>query len=121
DTTLLSQQYSQIILHMASTMAETSSSNVRDNRPSNKLQSRLPSLKIEITSVTTWNVAIPLLSPLASSPKSSFDQSAVASSQNQAEKPADEVKKTPVFKKWQHPASPFCYDQTTFVQPFISV
>ncbi|KAJ4866502.1 hypothetical protein Rs2_51973 [Raphanus sativus] len=102
-------------------MAETSSSTVRDERPSNKLQRRLPSLKIEITPVTSWNVAIPLLSPLASSPKSSFDQSAVALCQNQAEKPAHEVKKTPVLKKWQHPASPFCYDQTTLVQPFISV
>ncbi|KAJ0245578.1 Uncharacterized protein HA466_0180270 [Hirschfeldia incana] len=96
-------------------------SNVRYTRPSNKLQRRLPSLKIETTSVTTWNVAIPLLSPLASSPKSSFDQSAVALSQNQTKKSADEVKKTPVFKKWQHPASSFCYDQTTFVQTFISV
>ncbi|CAH8385413.1 unnamed protein product [Eruca vesicaria subsp. sativa] len=106
---------------MAYTMTNTSSSNVRDERQSNRLQRRLPSLKIEITSVTTWNVAIPLLSPLASSPKSSLDQSDVSPSHNQAEKPAEEVKKTPVFKKWQHPASPFCYDQTTFVQPFISV
>uniref|UniRef100_A0A1J3JN96 Uncharacterized protein, chloroplastic n=1 Tax=Noccaea caerulescens TaxID=107243 RepID=A0A1J3JN96_NOCCA len=106
---------------MDSTMPITSTSGENEQQP-NRLHKRAPSLKIELVSVSNLNVAIPLLSPLAPSPTSSLDQSHVHPLQNETEKP--EEKKTPVFKKWQHPAGPFCYDyeqQATFVQPLIPV
>ncbi|XP_006414707.2 uncharacterized protein At4g14450, chloroplastic [Eutrema salsugineum] len=106
---------------MASTMPKTSTSGAGNEQQPKRLQRRAPSLKIELASVSTWNVAIPLLSPLASSPKISFDQFNVPPPQNRIEKPTEEEKKTPVFKKWQHPASPFCYEQAAFVPPFIPV
>ncbi|CAA7012871.1 unnamed protein product [Microthlaspi erraticum] len=32
------------------------------------------------------------------------------------------VEKTPVFKTWQHPAAPFCYEPSSmFVPPFVPV
>ncbi|VYS62663.1 unnamed protein product [Arabidopsis thaliana] len=103
-------------------MQRTSSSAASNERQRSQLQRRAPSLMIKPTSFSNWNVAIPLLSPLAPSLTSSFDQSHVPPPQNKTEIPVEEeVKKTPVFKKWQHPASPFCYEPTTFVPPFIQV
>ncbi|CAH8276705.1 unnamed protein product [Arabidopsis lyrata] len=105
---------------MASTMQRTSSSAANNEMQHSQLQRRAPSLIIKPTS-TNWNMAIPLLSPLAPSPRSSFNQSHVPPPHNKTEKPVEEVKKTPIFKKWQHPASPFCYEQTTFVPPFMKL
>ncbi|CAL9225329.1 unnamed protein product [Arabidopsis halleri] len=107
---------------MASTMQRTSSSAARNEMQRSQLQRRTPSLMIKPTSsFSNWNVAIPLLSPLALSPTSSFHQSHVPPPHNKTGKPVEEVKKTPDFKKWQHPASPFCYEQTTFVPPFMKL
>ncbi|CAA7028098.1 unnamed protein product [Microthlaspi erraticum] len=110
---------------MASTMPITSTCGENEQQP-NRLHKRAPSLKIELVSVSNVNVAIPLLSPLAPSPTSSLDQSHVHPPQKKTGKPVveeEEEKKTPVFRKWQHPAVPFCYDyaQAMFVQPFIPV
>ncbi|KAG7542945.1 hypothetical protein ISN45_Aa07g028850 [Arabidopsis thaliana x Arabidopsis arenosa] len=107
-------------ISMASTMQRTSSSAAKNEMQHSQLQRRAPSLIIKPTS-TNWNMAIPLLSPLAPSPRSSFKQSHVPPPHNKTEKPMEEVKKTPVFKKWQHPASPFCYEPTTFVPPFMKL
>ncbi|KAL1200053.1 hypothetical protein V5N11_030279 [Cardamine amara subsp. amara] len=108
---------------MASTMHPTSNTIAeKEQQQRSRLQRRAPSLMIKPESVSTWNMAIPLLSPLAPTPRSSFDQSYVPQPKNKTEKPVEEViKKTPVFKKWQHPASPFCYEPVTFVPPFIPV
>ncbi|KAM7485214.1 hypothetical protein LguiA_001223 [Lonicera macranthoides] len=106
-------------------MATTTRRNSDDRRPPSRLQRRAPS-SIQINPVTDWNVAIPLLSPLITSP-SSPNRTAEAKSSNkeesrrehlQAPAPAPEKEKPVVYKKWQHPAAPFCYESVTFV-PFV--
>lgn len=66
-------------------------------------------------------MAIPLLSPLITSPvspdagnlKSAINR--IANSSNSSKK--EEVKKeVPVFKKWQHPAAPFCHEPAPLIQ-----
>ncbi|XP_010450037.1 PREDICTED: uncharacterized protein At4g14450, chloroplastic-like [Camelina sativa] len=109
---------------MASKMQRTTSCTTGNEQQRSQLQRRGPSLMIKPASFSNWNVVIPLLSPVAPSPTSSFnDQSHVPPPpQNKTEKQGEEeVKKTPVFKKWKHPASPVSYEPTTFVLPFISV
>ncbi|XP_074293534.1 uncharacterized protein At4g14450, chloroplastic-like [Silene latifolia] len=79
-------------------------------RQSNRLQSRAPA-SILVNRSTEWNVAIPLLSPLASSPpsinrtveiESRLDPTARTTS-SKADGDAQSR-----FKKWQ--AAPFCYE-----------
>ncbi|KAG7626285.1 hypothetical protein AtNW77_Chr3g0182591 [Arabidopsis thaliana] len=89
-------------------------------RQPSRLQKRPPALKIvpATPAANNWNTAIPLLSPLALSPESSpVDQPPVEKNQSTAVA----VEKTPVFKKWQHPAAPFYYESSTFVPPFVPV
>ncbi|XP_021722031.1 uncharacterized protein At4g14450, chloroplastic-like [Chenopodium quinoa] len=88
-------------------MADTSSSNRR--RQSSRLQRRAPA-SIQVLRPTDWNVAIPLLSPLASSPPSINRTVEIDSSASQTTSSRAEQTKPIVFKKWQHPAVPFCYD-----------
>lgn len=74
------------------------------------------------------NVAIPLLSPLITSPTSpESDDLKAAINAFSNSVPKEEVKKEhtekkPVmaFKKWQHPAAPFCYEPAPLV-PFVCV
>ncbi|GMH08518.1 hypothetical protein Nepgr_010358 [Nepenthes gracilis] len=89
-------------------MADTST---RRRFPS-RLQRRAPA-SIQINRSSDWNVAIPLLSPLASSPPSNrlFDQTAeIESRKNHHQMASGSEQKPAVFKKWQHPASPFFYE-----------
>ncbi|TKY53701.1 PH-1 protein [Spatholobus suberectus] len=88
------------------------------NRPSrrqpSRLQSRAPS-SLQINRAVDWNVAIPLLSPLASSPPPPPPP--------QKEEPPQQRRQSAepekvVFKKWQHPAAPFCYEPASVVPPF---
>ncbi|GLT61823.1 hypothetical protein SLA2020_345030 [Shorea laevis] len=76
-----------------------------------RLQRRAPvSLQIR-PPVSSWNVAIPLLSPLATSPKAS-DPLVVREEpprQEQRRNHSAEPEKL-VFKMWQHPAAPFCHE-----------
>ncbi|EOA18982.1 hypothetical protein CARUB_v10007627mg, partial [Capsella rubella] len=112
------------LISMASTMQRTNSTAIVNEQQRSQLQTRQgPSLVIKPVSLTNWNITIPLLSPVDTSPTSSFDQSHVPTPQNKTEKPEEDeaIKKTPVFKKWKHPASPVSYEPTTFVLPFISV
>ncbi|CAA7012872.1 unnamed protein product [Microthlaspi erraticum] len=82
-----------------------------------RLQKRPPALNITPAAENSWKAPIPLLSPLALSPESPVDQPPV---ENQTKAAA--VEKTPVFKTWQHPAAPFCYEpSSTFVPPFVPV
>ncbi|CAN1123165.1 Uncharacterized protein At4g14450, chloroplastic [Linum perenne] len=55
-----------------------------------------------------WNVAIPLLSPVETSPTSIERKQQQNQILNQQR--GGEADKPIVFKKWQHPAAPFCYE-----------
>ncbi|RDY09635.1 putative protein, chloroplastic, partial [Mucuna pruriens] len=87
------------------------------NRPSrrqpSRLQSRAPS-SLQINRAVDWNVAIPLLSPLASSPPPPPPP-------QKEEPPQQRQPEKVVFKKWQHPAAPFCYEPASVVPPFVNV
>uniref|UniRef100_A0A0D3BCW3 Uncharacterized protein n=2 Tax=Brassica TaxID=3705 RepID=A0A0D3BCW3_BRAOL len=75
------------------------------------------SLNIVPAPANNWTTAIPLLSPLALSPESPVNQPPV---ENQTKAVTATV--APVFKTWQHPAAPFCYEpSSTFVPPFVPV
>uniref|UniRef100_A0A7N0V6Q4 Uncharacterized protein n=1 Tax=Kalanchoe fedtschenkoi TaxID=63787 RepID=A0A7N0V6Q4_KALFE len=103
---------------------------------STRLQRRAPT-SLQITApARTWNVAIPLLSPIAASLVGhNRDMAKIASSgpeeedevmqkkrniisrgydekknDNKAEK-FEQAKKTVLLKKWQHPKAPFHYEQ----------
>ncbi|KAK6914061.1 hypothetical protein RJ641_021382 [Dillenia turbinata] len=102
-------------------MAETKGRNSNRKQPS-RLQ-RIAPASIQITPVSDWKVAIPLLSPLATSPSSpprnlTAEIKSKESGQNQQSLPADQK---PVFKKWQHPAAPFCYESAPLMPPFVPV
>ncbi|XP_019059127.1 PREDICTED: uncharacterized protein At4g14450, chloroplastic-like [Tarenaya hassleriana] len=97
----------------------TTSSAAENRRQTSRLQRRAPPLKITPVPAGEWNAAIPLLSPLAASPPVAADQISWPPSKSPAVEDATE--KTPVFKKWQHPAAPFYYETAPFVPPFIPV
>ncbi|KAL0676733.1 hypothetical protein Bca4012_004714 [Brassica carinata] len=81
------------------------------------LLKRPPSLNIVPAPANNWATAIPLLSPLALSPESPVNQPPV---ENQTKAVTATV--SPIFKTWQHPAAPFCYEpSSTFVPPFVPV
>ncbi|CAE5968357.1 unnamed protein product [Arabidopsis lyrata] len=88
-------------------------------RQPSRLQKRPPALKLvpATPAANNWKTAIPLLSPLALSPESSPVEQPPVENQTTAKA----VEKTPVFKKWQHPAAPFYYESSTFVPPFVPV
>ncbi|XP_062108135.1 uncharacterized protein At4g14450, chloroplastic-like [Humulus lupulus] len=107
-------------------MAEVSrpSSVPGTHRQPSRLQRRAPA-SLQISPVSDWNVAIPLLSPLVSpsSPKA-LDRTVDNKSRDdhhQRLRQSSEPEKPIVFKKWQHPAAPFCYDSTPLVRPFVPV
>ena len=85
-------------------MAESHSRTRPSRRKPSRLQSRAPS-SLQINRALEWNVAIPLLSPLASSPPP-LPLPPQKEDPPQQQRPTEKV----VFKKWQHPAAPFCYD-----------
>ncbi|XP_047336875.1 uncharacterized protein At4g14450, chloroplastic-like [Impatiens glandulifera] len=95
-------------------------------RQSSRLQRQAPA-SLQINPISDWNVAIPLLSPLVTSPESSRDWTTLemkkSSSSSSAVHQTKDLEKTPttVFKKWHHPASPFCYESapTPHLMPFI--
>ncbi|XP_044497947.1 uncharacterized protein At4g14450, chloroplastic-like [Mangifera indica] len=97
-------------------MAEPSR-NKTATQPS-RLQRRRPA-SLQISPASSWNVAIPLLSPLASSP-TSIDVAAEIKSRTESRQEQRRDGEKPVFKKWQHPAAPFCYE-TPPIKPFFSV
>uniref|UniRef100_A0A2P2J2Q0 Uncharacterized protein n=1 Tax=Rhizophora mucronata TaxID=61149 RepID=A0A2P2J2Q0_RHIMU len=85
-----------------------------------RLQRRRPaSLQISpaYAGSSCWNVAIPLLSPLDASPtagqmKLRREEIPPPPQRNQ------EVEKPLVFKKWQHPAAPFCCESAPIAPSF---
>lgn len=95
-----------------------------NRRLSSRLQKRAPA-SIKISPPMEWNVAIPLLSPLDGSPPSlpirtSEMKPKKEDSRNNARK-INEPEKAPavVYKKWQHPAAPFCYNESSPMRPFM--
>ncbi|KAG9441475.1 hypothetical protein H6P81_017329 [Aristolochia fimbriata] len=96
-------------------------------RPSGRLQRRAPaSIQVRPASsfASEWKVAIPLLSPLATSPPSLFaDPKAAAAAEEEAaargcdrrSSSSSEGEKV-VSRSWQHPAAPFCYEPPARVQ-----
>ncbi|KAK4266110.1 hypothetical protein QN277_027079 [Acacia crassicarpa] len=91
----------------------------RKQQQPSRLQMRAPS-SLQVNRSYDWNVAIPLLSPLASSPPPvklgapATEREEARQQQRQQEAEPEKV----VFKKWQHPAAPFCYEQASVAPPF---
>ncbi|XP_028780652.1 uncharacterized protein At4g14450, chloroplastic-like [Neltuma alba] len=84
-----------------------------------RLQMRAPS-SLQVNRSCDWNVAIPLLSPLASSPppvKLGAPATEREEARQQQRQQGAEPEKV-VFKKWQHPAAPFCYEPPSVAPPF---
>ncbi|TXG72266.1 hypothetical protein EZV62_000845 [Acer yangbiense] len=107
---------------MADASRRNSDDSARRQQQQSRLQRRRPA-SLQISPVSTWNVAIPLLSPLASSPKSieqammEMKKSSSSSSSRPDSRQEQRVEsEIPVFKKWQHPAAPFCYE-TPSIKP----
>ncbi|KAK4732522.1 hypothetical protein R3W88_025510 [Solanum pinnatisectum] len=94
-----------------------------DRRNPSRLQRRAPA-SIQINRPTDWNVAIPLLSPLITSPaspdagnlKSVINRLSNSNSSSSNSKKEEVKKELPVFKKWQHPAAPFCHEPAPLIQ-----
>ncbi|XP_022722013.1 uncharacterized protein At4g14450, chloroplastic-like [Durio zibethinus] len=109
---------------MSTTPRTTSAVDGGDRRQPSRLQRRAPA-SLQINPISSWNVAIPLLSPLASSPPS-IDRRTTEKreepprQEQQRQSQATEPEKL-VFKMWQHPAAPFCYEPSPFVPSFVPV
>ncbi|KAL6989854.1 hypothetical protein U1Q18_015604 [Sarracenia purpurea var. burkii] len=97
-------------------MAETAVRSSGNRRPSTRLQRQAPA-SIQISPASDWKAAIPLLSPLITSPASHDRTVEINSSYNQHhhQNRVTEPEKPIAFKKWQHPAAPFCYDPAPLV------
>ncbi|KAJ6689268.1 hypothetical protein OIU85_005650 [Salix viminalis] len=101
---------------MSDTLRNTNSTAAR-SRPS-RIQLRRPaSLQISPPSSSSWNVAIPLLSPLITSP-TAMDTKSREDPPPSSRIQVTEGEKPVVFKKWQHPAAPFCYESAPFKPSF---
>ncbi|XP_010104059.2 LOW QUALITY PROTEIN: uncharacterized protein At4g14450, chloroplastic [Morus notabilis] len=91
-------------------------------RQPSRLQRRAPA-SLQISPVSDWNVAIPLLSPLASpsSPPPPPNSKPLDRTADNKSRDADSDKPpVVVFKKWQaHPAAPFSYEPPKIVRPFV--
>ncbi|CAL5337467.1 unnamed protein product [Camellia sinensis] len=100
-------------------MAETPMSS-GSRRPPSRLQRRAPA-SIQVNPASDWKTAIPLLSPLITSPPP-YDQTVEMKScnnQHHHHNQGTEPEKPMVFKKWQHPAAPFCYEPPPPLVPFV--
>ncbi|XP_057475209.1 uncharacterized protein At4g14450, chloroplastic-like [Actinidia eriantha] len=96
-------------------MAEAATRRSGGQRLSSRLQRRRPA-SIQINPVTDWKAAIPLLSPLITSPTSQDLTADIKSCNNQLHRnQASDPEKPIVFKKWHHPAAPFCYEPAPLV------
>ncbi|KAI3504181.1 hypothetical protein L1887_32726 [Cichorium endivia] len=88
---------------------------IKDKRQPSRLQRRAPA-SIQVTPVGHWNVAIPLLSPLVTSPDVKRNCNDIMKEEcrrvvNSDNMVTSEAEKAPiVYKKWQHPAAPFYYE-----------
>ncbi|MBA0858034.1 hypothetical protein Goshw_020543 [Gossypium schwendimanii] len=111
---------------MSTTANKITSTNGGDRRQPSRLQRRAPA-SLQISPVASWNIAIPLLSPLACSPPSidrrtteRTEEPPPRQEQQQRQSQKTEPEKL-VFKMWQHPAAPFCYEPASLVPSFVPV
>ncbi|KAK1418847.1 hypothetical protein QVD17_27994 [Tagetes erecta] len=96
---------------------------VKPKSQPSRLQRRAPA-SIQVTPATQWNVAIPLLSPLVTSPEVKRNCVNSNSNSNSDNRIVSEPEKVPIVcKKWQHPAAPFYYEPAPmmFLQSICSV
>lgn len=111
-------------------MAESTGRRGCHQQPS-RLQRRAPPT-LQINRSTDWNVAIPLLSPLASSPPSNLTaeiesgrdlylQAASRTSGGSDQSKQSAATAAASFKKWQNPAAPFYYNAAPMMAPFVRV
>ncbi|KAF5736764.1 hypothetical protein HS088_TW14G00917 [Tripterygium wilfordii] len=91
-----------------------SSSRIQQSR----LQRRRPAT-LQVNRAPEWNVAIPLLSPLATSPKAVEIMTDLPRQKEPQQRM--EPEKPVAFKKWQHPAAPFFYEPPQLRQAFAPV
>ncbi|PWA46386.1 hypothetical protein CTI12_AA509200 [Artemisia annua] len=85
-------------------MSSQTSKPKRQQQSTTRLQRRAPA-SIQVSPATTWNVAIPLLSPLISSPEPH-----IVNTEKVAAPTENKTAPAPVYKMWQHPAAPFYYE-----------
>ncbi|XWS53841.1 hypothetical protein CRYUN_Cryun10bG0034900 [Craigia yunnanensis] len=109
---------------MSTTPRKISAINSVDRRQPSRLQRCAPA-SLQINPVSSWNVAIPLLSPIASSPPSIDRRMTEKREEPQRREQKRQSQKTEperlVYKMWQHPALPFCYEPATLVPSFVPV
>ncbi|XP_058211956.1 uncharacterized protein At4g14450, chloroplastic-like [Rhododendron vialii] len=101
-------------------MAEAAMRSSGNLRQPSRLQRRAPA-SIQISPATDWKAAIPLLSPLITSPTSddlAAEIQSCGNSNNNNKNHHNEAEKPTAFKKWQHPAAPFSYEPAPFVPLF---
>ncbi|KAF7807015.1 uncharacterized protein G2W53_039176 [Senna tora] len=121
---------SSILLISTLSMAEAQENDAGagSRRQPSRLQRRAPS-SLLVNRPCDWNVAIPLLSPLATSPTTE-EQAPAATREDAAQQEPLQSKRftsaepeKAVFKTWQHPAAPFWYEPppSTVVRPFVPV
>lgn len=85
---------------------------MKSRRQPSRLQRRAPA-SIQVTPANNWNVAIPLLSPLVTSPdfkRNCIDNNNDTNINNKTVSEPEKLKAPIVYKKWQHPAAPFYYE-----------
>ncbi|CAA0817447.1 Uncharacterized protein - chloroplastic [Striga hermonthica] len=98
-------------------MADVGNRNPAARRKQSRLQTRAPA-SLQISPVTEWNVAIPLLSPLVQSPTSDINSTVEIKPSCNKDPSSAAEKPVVVMKKWQHPAAPFCYEPAP-CRPFV--
>ncbi|XP_068646348.1 uncharacterized protein At4g14450, chloroplastic-like [Aristolochia californica] len=101
-------------------MADSQNSAGEQRRLSGRLQRRAPaSIQVRPASsfASEWKVAIPLLSPLATSPPSLFVDPKVETSSEELRKDRRSSDgENIISRSWQHPAAPFYYEPPARVQ-----
>lgn len=110
-----SKEISSILLLYMADSSRNDNSGSR-HQPS-RLQRRRPA-SLQISPASSWNVAIPLLSPLATSPTTTNNKDLTMRVESRQEQRSAEGDKPVVFKKWQHPAAPFCYESAPIKASF---
>ncbi|KAL4311410.1 hypothetical protein GQ457_01G031920 [Hibiscus cannabinus] len=104
---------------MSTTPRKSSAVNGSDRRKLSRLQRYAPA-SILISPPSNWNIAIPLLSPIATSPPSIDRRTTEKKEEPPRQSQITEPQKR-VFKMWQHPAAPLCYEQAPLAPAFVPI
>ncbi|XP_057732775.1 uncharacterized protein At4g14450, chloroplastic-like [Arachis stenosperma] len=103
-------------------MSDPTQNHASAHHQPSRLQRRAPS-SLQINRAVDWNVAIPLLSPLTSSPTTQQPDHPKPQDppQRHHDSPAEKKTAAAAFMKWQHPAAPFFYEPAPGVPSFVPV